>query len=324
MKAIVFDGALKFVDDYSVPEPGENEALIRVSMAGICNTDMEITRGYLGFHGVMGHEFVGIVEQAPEYAAGLINRRVVGEINCGCGTCDYCKAGMQKHCPSRTTLGIQGKDGIFAEYATLPVSNLYTIPDNVSDGEAVFTEPLAAAYEIHEQVKIKPAHEVLVLGDGKLGLLCALVLNLAGVQVTLAGRHAKKLNIAADQRIQTVNTTFEKPDKVRKYDIVVEATGSAEGFESALGYVKPRGTIVLKSTIASSQKINLAPLVIDEITLKGSRCGPFKAAIHILAQKGIDVNQLISGIYTLENAQEAFEEAQKKENLKILIDFPSG
>ena len=315
---------MKFIDDYPVPEPGENEALIRVSMAGICNTDMEITRGYLGFHGVMGHEFVGIVEQAPEYAVGLINRRVVGEINCGCGNCDYCRAGMQKHCPSRTTLGIQGKDGVFAEYATLPVSNLHTIPDNVSDEEAVFTEPLAAAYEIHEQVKIKPTHEVLVLGDGKLGLLCALVLNLAGVQVTLAGRHDKKLNIVGNQQIQTVNTTSEEPYKERKYDIVIEATGTVEGFESALRHIKPRGTIVLKSTIAASQKINLAPLVIDEITLKGSRCGPFKAAIHILAQKRIDVKPLISGIYTIENAEKAFEEAMKKENLKILIDFPSG
>jgi threonine dehydrogenase-like Zn-dependent dehydrogenase len=321
MKAIIFDGALKLIDDYPVPEPGEKEALIRVSMAGICNTDIEITRGYLGFHGVMGHEFVGIVEWAPEHAAGLINRRVVGEINCGCGSCDYCTTGMQKHCLSRTTLGIQGKDGVFAEYTTLPVSNLHTIPDNVSDEEAVFTEPLAAAYEIHEQVKIKPAHEVLVLGDGKLGLLCALVLHLAGVHVTLVGRHDKKLNIAGNQQIQTVNTSSEKPCKESKYDIVIEATGSVEGFEAALRYIKPRGTIVLKSTIASSQKINLAPLVIDEITLKGSRCGPFKAAIHILAQKRIDVKPLISGIYTIENAQKAFEEAMKKENFKIIIDF---
>jgi threonine dehydrogenase-like Zn-dependent dehydrogenase len=321
MKAIVFDGALKFIDDYPVPAPGEQEALIRVSMAGICNTDIEITKGYLGFHGVMGHEFVGIVEKAPEYAAGFINRRVVGEINCGCGNCDYCKTGMQKHCPSRTTLGIQGKDGVFAEYAILPVSNLHTVPDDVSDEEAVFTEPLAAAYEIHEQVKIKPTLEVLVLGDGKLGLLCALVLHLAEVNVTLAGRHDKKLNIAGSQQIQTVNTISEKLYKERKYDIVIEATGTPEGFESALRSVKPRGTIVLKSTIASSQEINLAPLVIDEITLIGSRCGPFKAAIHILAQKRIDVKPLISGIYTVRDAQRAFEEARKRENLKILINF---
>ena len=170
-------------------------------------------------------------------------------------------------------------------------------------------------------MEIKPTHTILVLGDGKLGLLCALVLNLSGVQVTLAGKHDKKLNIAGNQQIQTVNITTEKPGKERKYDIVVEATGSAEGFETALQYIKPRGTIVLKSTIASSQKINLAPLVIDEITLIGSRCGPFEAAIQALAQKRIDVKPLISGIYTMRNAQKAFEEARKKENLKIIIDF---
>ena len=196
MKAVIFDGTLKFIDDYSVPEPGEKEALIRVNMAGICNTDMEITKGYLGFQGVMGHEFVGIVERAPEYATSLINKRVVGEINCGCGSCNYCKGGLQKHCPSRTTLGIWGKDGVFAEYTTLPIANLHVVPDSISDEEAVFVEPLAAAYEIQEQVKIRPEHTVLVLGDGKLGLLCALALNLSGAQVILAGKHDQKLNIA--------------------------------------------------------------------------------------------------------------------------------
>ena len=217
----------------------------------------------------------------------LFNRRVVGEINCGCNTCDYCKAGLQKHCPSRTTLGIQGKDGIFAEYATLPVSNLHVVPETVSDEEAVFIEPLAAAYEIQEQIEIKPAHAILVLGDGKLGLLCALVLNLSGVQVTLAGKHDKKLNIAGNQQIQTVNIGTETLGKEKKYDIVVEATGSAEGFETALQYIKPRGTIVLKSTIASSQKINLAPLVIDEITLIGSRAGHLKRPFKLWRKNGL-------------------------------------
>jgi threonine dehydrogenase-like Zn-dependent dehydrogenase len=290
-------------------------------MAGICNTDVEITKGYLGFHGVLGHEFVGIVEKAPEYAAGFIHRRVVGEINNGCNTCDYCKAGLQKHCSSRTTLGIQGKDGIFAEHAVLPVSNLYVVPETVSDEEAVFIEPLAAAYEIQEQIEIKPAHAILVLGDGKLGLLCALVLNRSGAQVTLAGKHDKKLKIAGNQQIQTVNMETETLGKEKKYDIVVEATGSAEGFETALQYVKPRGIIVMKSTIASLQKINLAPLVIDEITLIGSRCGAFEPAIQALAQKQIDVKPLISGIYTVRDAEEAFEAAMKKEDLKIIIDF---
>jgi threonine dehydrogenase-like Zn-dependent dehydrogenase len=282
---------------------------------------VEITKGYLGFHGVMGHEFVGIVEKAPEHAAGLIHRRVVGEINDGCNTCDYCKAGLEKHCPLRTTLGIRGKDGILAEYAVLPVSNLHVAPETVSDREAVFVEPLAAAYEIQEQIEIKPAHAILVLGDGKLGLLCALVLNLSGAQVTLAGKHDKKLKIAENQQIQTVNIETETLGKEKKYDIVVEATGSAEGFETALQYVKPRGIIVMKSTIASLQKINLAPLVIDEVTLIGSRCGPFEAAIQALAQKQIDVKPLISGIYTARDAEDAFKAAMKKENLKIIIDF---
>lgn len=290
-------------------------------MAGICNTDVEIIKGYLGFQGVIGHEFVGIVERAPEHAADFINKRIVGEINCGCGTCDSCTTGLRKHCPSRTTLGIRGRDGVFAEYTILPVSNLHIVPDIVSDEEAVFVEPLAAAYEIQEQVEIKPAHEILVLGDGKLGLLCALVLNLSGVQVTLAGKHDKKLKIAGNQHIHTVNITSEKPGKERKYDIVVEATGSADGFEAALRYVKPRGTIVLKSTIASSQKISLAPLVIDEITIIGSRCGPFEPAIGALAEKRINVKPLISGIYPAKDVQKAFEEARNKENLKIIIDF---
>jgi threonine dehydrogenase-like Zn-dependent dehydrogenase len=321
MKAILFDGTLKFVDDYPVPQPDEHGALVRVSMAGICNTDIEITRGYLGFRGVMGHEFIGIVEKAPENATDFINRRVVGEINYGCNTCDYCKAGLQKHCPSRTTLGIQGKDGIFAEYVTLPVSNLHVVPETVSNEEAIFIEPLAAAFEIQEQIEIKPKHTILVLGDGKLGLLCALALNLSGAQLTLAGKHDKKLNIAGNQQIQTVNVGTEALGKEKKYDIVVEATGSTEGFEAALRYIKPRGTIVLKSTIASSQKINLAPLVIDEITLIGSRCGPFETAIQALTQKRIDVRPLISGVYTMRDAKTVFEEAMKKENLKILIDF---
>jgi threonine dehydrogenase-like Zn-dependent dehydrogenase len=321
MKAIIFDGALKFVDDYPVPEPGAQEVLVRVIMAGICNTDVEITKGYLGFHGIMGHEFVGIVEKAPGYAGGLIHRRIVGEINNGCSTCDYCKSGLRKHCPSRTTLGIQGKDGIFAEYAVLPVSNLHVVPETVSDEEAVFIEPLAAAYEVQEQIEIKPAHAILILGDGKLGLLCALVLNRSGAQVTLAGKHDNKLKIAENQKIQTVNIETETLGKEKKYDIVVEATGSSEGFEATLQYVKPRGIIVMKSTIASLQKINLAPLVIGEITLIGSRCGPFEAAIEALAQKRIDVKPLISGIYTIRDAEAAFEAAMKKENLKIIIDF---
>jgi threonine dehydrogenase-like Zn-dependent dehydrogenase len=355
MKAIVFDDELKCVENYPVPEPKEKDALIRVGMAGICNTDIEITRGYLGFHGVIGHEFVGIVEKAPENAKNLIGKRVVGEINCGCGVCDYCKKGMGKHCQGRTTLGIQGKDGAFAQYVTLPIANLHLVPDSVSDEEAVFTEPLAAAFEITEQVRVKPTDNILVLGDGKLGLLCAFVLRLTEAHVTLAGRHETKLNIArnelprgetttrkhpmersdtkpsrsklrgmdprGNQHIRALNITGEKPGDERAYDIVVEATGSTEGFKKALQLVKPRGTIVLKSTVAAPSEMNLAPLVIDEITLIGSRCGPFETALRALAQKHVDVKPLISGIYAFDRAQEAFEKAQEKGILKVIIDF---
>lgn len=290
-------------------------------MAGICNTDMEIMKGYLGFQGIMGHEFVGVVARAPEYAADLTNKRIVGEINCVCGECEYCTTGLKEHCPSRKTLGIQGKDGVFAEYITLPVSNLCLIPDTVSDEEAVFVEPLAAAFEIEEQVQIKLTHDILILGDGKLGILCALTLNLSGAHVTLAGKHGEKLRIAKNKGIKTVNINDKKEKIDKKYDIVVEATGSTEGFRMAVERVKPRGTVILKSTIASSQQINLTPVVIDEITLIGSRCGPFKKAINALSEKKIDVKPLISGIFFFKDAWKAFEEAKKKENLKIIIDF---
>jgi threonine dehydrogenase-like Zn-dependent dehydrogenase len=320
MKAIVFDGTLKYRENYPVPEPGEKEVLVRVSLAGICNTDIEIMNGYLGFHGVMGHEFVGLVEGAPENAKNLVGKRVVGEINCGCGLCDFCKGGLAKHCPTRTTLGIQGKDGAFAEYVTLPVSNVHTIPDNIADEEAVFTEPLAAAFEITEQVHIKPTDRVLVLGDGKLGLLCSFVLGLMEADVTLAGKHEGKLSIAEKGHIRTLNRAYEKPHE-KKYDIVVEATGSVEGFKDALQLTKPRGTIVLKSTVAATPKMDGARLVIDEIHVVGSRCGPFGPALRALAQRRIGVKPLISAIYTFDRSQEAFEKAQGNESLKIIIDF---
>jgi len=321
MKAIIFDGNLKYLTDYPIPAPRENEALMRVRLAGICNTDMEILRGYLGFHGVVGHEFTGVVEKAPEPASALIGKRVVGEINCGCCECDFCRTGLERHCPDRTTLGILGRDGAFADYVALPVANLRPVPDSVSDVEAVFTEPLAAAFEITEQAHIRPTEEVLVLGDGKLGLLCSFVLDLTGAHVTLAGRHATKLNLAANRGIDTVCVSMEALSEKRRFDVVVEATGSIEGFETALKHTRPRGRIVLKSTVAGTQSMNLAPLVIDEITLVGSRCGSFGPALRALTQKHIDVTPLVSGIYAFEHAREAFEKAQEKESLKTLIDF---
>lgn len=321
MKAVVFDGAVRFIGDHPVPIPDEGEALIRVRMAGICNTDIEVIKGYSGFRGVMGHEFVGIVERAPEGAEDLVNKRVIGEINCECGVCEYCRSGLRNHCVSRTTPGIRGRDGVFAEYIALPVANLHIVPDEISDEEAVFAEPLAAAYEILEQVDVKPSDKILVLGDGKLGILCALALNTAGAQVTLAGRHDRKLHVAENQQVRTVNLSKEAPLAEEKFEIVVEATGSPEGFTMALHYIRPRGIIVLKTTVASLYKIDLAPIVVNEITLIGSRCGPFEKSIKALAERRIDVMPLISGVYLPRDAQEALEEAQKKEHLKIIIDF---
>jgi len=321
MRAVVFNGAIQFVDDYPVPEPDSLEALIRVRMAGICNTDMEITKGYSGFRGVMGHEFVGVVERAPKEAGSLVDKRVVGEISCACGVCEYCVAGLQKHCTSRTTPGIRGRDGVFAEYVALPVSNLHVVPDMISDEEAVFVEPLAAAYEILEQVNVTPSARVLVLGDGKLGILCALVLNTVGAWVTLAGRHDMKLRVAENQKIRTVNLSNEAPAAEEKYDIVVEATGSVEGLSMALCRTRPRGIIVLKTTVASLQEVDLSPVVVNEITLIGSRCGPFEKSIEALTRKCIDVTPLISGVYPVKDVRKAFEEARKKEHFKIIIDF---
>jgi threonine dehydrogenase-like Zn-dependent dehydrogenase len=246
MKAVVFDGVVKFVDDYPVPQPADGEAFIQVRMAGVCNTDMEITKGYSGFRGIMGHEFVGVVERAPKDAESIIGKRVVGEINCGCGVCEYCTAGLRKHCTSRTTPGIRGRDGVFAEYVALPVSNLHVVPDMIPDEEAVFVEPLAAAYEIVERVDVKLSDRILVLGDGKLGILCALVLNTIGARVTLAGRHDTKLHVAESRQIRTVNLSKETQVDEEKYDIVVEATGSTEGFSMALCRTRPRGIYCLE------------------------------------------------------------------------------
>ena len=322
MKAIVFDGRLRLTSDQQKPLPAHGEALIRVTMAGICNTDMEITRGYLGFQGTIGHEFTGIVEAADGRSTKWIGKRAVGEINCGCRSCDLCRAGLEKHCPDRTTIGILGREGAFAEYMTLPVRNLHEIPRGLTDEEAVFTEPLAAAFEILEQIPVAPKDRILVLGDGKLGILCALTLRLTGAQVTLAGKHAAKLSVARNQGVPVVLKKDLAP--TGKYDIVVEATGSAGAFETAMKLTRPRGTIVLKSTVAHGTPINLAPLVIDEITVVGSRCGPFKPALKALADGRIDVRPLISAVFPAGEAKKAFAAARNRNNLKVLLDFRKG
>lgn len=315
MKAVVFDNGLKLDNNYPMPVPQKGEALIKVNTIGICNTDYEITLGYMGYKGILGHEFTGVVEKAEN--KDLIGKRVVGEINCGCGQCDWCAQGLERHCFNRSTLGIWQREGCFAEYVCLPEKNLLAIPDNVTDEEAVFVEPLAAALEILEQVHIPPYKRVIVLGDGKLGLIIALALNAAGLDITLVGKHEEKLNIAKAQGVKTELLNNLKIEKA--YDFVVEATGSITGFETSLALTKPRGTLILKSTIAASKEFNLAPIVIDEITVLGSRCGQFAPALRMLEQKRIDVKPLISDIYAIDDSIAAFERNKEKSSVKVLV-----
>jgi threonine dehydrogenase-like Zn-dependent dehydrogenase len=322
MKALFFDGSLRFERDARRPEPGENEALIRVLMAGICGTDMEILKGYKGFRGIPGHEFVGVVERVSGPHSGLVGKRVVGEINCGCGRCDYCLRGMEKHCVRRSTLGISDRDGVFAEYVTLPVRNLWEVPAHAADIDMVFAEPVAAAFEVLEQVHVKPTDKVLVLGDGKLGLLIAIVLHHCGADVILSGRHEEKLAIAARRQVRT-RRAEELPESPA-FDVVIEATGAPDGLETALGQVVPRGTIVLKSTVADRGEVNLSRAVVDEVTLVGSRCGPFAPAVAALASGRVHVQPLVSAVYPFDDALSAFERAGQKGVLKVLLDFSTN
>lgn len=319
MKAIVFDNGLKLDNNYPKPIPQEGEALIRVTLAGICNTDYEITKGYMGYVGVLGHEFVGVVEEVNSEDKSLIGKRVVAEISYGCDNpdCEWCAQKNYRHCPDRHTIGIWRKDGCMAEYITVPTNILFEVPSNVTDEQAVFVEPLAAACEITEQLHIEPMAKVVVLGDGKLGLTTALTLNAQNLDVLLVGKHRNKLDIAEAQGVKTQllsNFTLEK-----KYDVVVEATGSASGFETSMSLTKPRGVLVLKSTVASGKELNLAPIVIDEITVLGSRCGQFPPALRLLANNRIDFTPFITKIYPIDEALEAFEANKAKESLKILI-----
>jgi 2-desacetyl-2-hydroxyethyl bacteriochlorophyllide A dehydrogenase len=319
MKALFFDGALRLDKNARRPDPGPGEAIIRVWMAGICGTDMEVMKGYKGFRGIPGHEFVGVVEEAGPACPGLAGKRVVGEINCGCGACPYCAGGLEKHCPDRSAVGITGRDGVFAEYVALPERNLHEVPDCLADEEAVFTEPLAAAFEVMEQVHVRPAARVLILGDGCLGLLAALAMRGCGADVTLCGRYDAKLAVAAAEGVRT-----ERADEIRKgrdYDIVVEATGSASGLEAALDFVRPAGTIVLKSTTAAKTEIDLSRVVVDEVVVVGSRCGPFAPAIDALASGRVRVKGLISAVYPLEEAVSAFEKAEQPDTIKVLLDL---
>lgn len=321
MKAIVFDENLKLDKNYEKPVPQKGEALIKVSLAGICNTDFEITKGYMGYKGILGHEFVGVVEEINDEDKSLLGKRVVAEISYGCHKpdCEWCNQGLVRHCPDRHTIGIWRKDGCFAEYITLPLEILFEVPENVSNEQVVFVEPLAAACEILEQLHIQPIQKVLVQGDGKLGLTTALTLNAFNYDVTLVGKHQNKLDIAKAQGVKTI--LLDDLDVKPEWEVVVEATGSISGFETAIALTKPRGTLVLKSTVAGSKEFNLAPIVINEITVLGSRCGQFKPALRLLENNRIDFKSFISGIYSVDDAIEAFEKNKDKDTLKVLIKF---
>ncbi len=317
MRALVIDNGLHLKRIYPTPVPPKGEALVRVLQAGVCNTDLEIVKGYMNFTGVPGHEFVGVVEQAAGREE-LIGRRVVGEINAACGMCDVCRANRPTHCPNRTTLGIDRRDGAFADYLLLPFENLHALPDSVSNDQAVFVEPVAAACEILEQVNIHPTDQVAVIGDGKLGLLCAQVIALAGCDLIAAGRHAEKLQIL--QRRGIVTTTDPNTMEAGSLDIVVEATSTPSGFAAARQLVRPRGTIVLKSTYqGEALPVNLTKMVVDEIALIGSRCGPFEPAIRLLAHNQIDVESLIQARFSLNDGVAAFERAAQKGTLKVIV-----
>ena len=317
MKAVIFDETLKYVEDYEKPTPKQGEALIKVTYGGVCNTDKEITKGYMGYKGILGHEFTGVVEEINDEDKTLLGKRVVGEINLGCKNCEWCAKDLERHCPNRSTLGILAKDGCFAEYVTLPLSNLIEIPENVPDEQAVFVEPLAAGLEILEQMHIQLCQKVMVLGDGKLGLLTALALNACGLDVLIVGKHQNKLDIAKNQGVKT--QLLSEFEQAPKFDVVVEATGSITGFETSVNCVKPRGTLVLKSTIAASKELNLAPIVINEITILGSRCGRFEPAMRLIASGKIDFSQMISKIYPIEQAINAFDANNAKDTIKILL-----
>ncbi len=313
MKAVVFDGSLRLTNEQPPPDPGPGWALLRMRTAGICRTDLEILRGYMHFSGVLGHEFVAEVADSDDDR--WLDQRVVGEINVGCGQCDACRAGLSRHCPNRRTLGIYGLDGCMAEYMTLPVANLHRVPDAIRDDEAVFVEPLAAAYEILDQVPIKPDTRCVVLGDGKLGILCAWVLSTVSSDVTLSGRHPEKLDKAAWNSVKTTASQNLPPA-----DIVVEATGRPEGFAGSVRLCKPRGTLVLKSTIASRSELDLTPVVVNEIAVVGSRCGRFEAALEGLARHRFPVARLVAARYPLEDAVAAFRHAGQPGVLKVILD----
>lgn len=334
MKALRYENQELSVKEIARPE-ADGDALVRVTLSGICNTDLEITRGYAGFQGTIGHEFVGVIEELPQSGAvrrpsgraqhsvplltrGLLTpgQRVVGEINAGCGSCELCRTGDPRHCEKRTVLGIVGRDGAHAEFLRVPVANLLPVPEEISDERAVFTEPLSAACGILERVGIAGDTSVAVIGDGKLGLLCAQVLATTEAAVTLVGKHQTKLQIAARRGIETI--TSEQPGS-RQFDVVVEASGSATGFDLALNLVRSRGTLVLKSTFQGTTDLHAARIVVNEISVVGSRCGRFAPALELLKARAVDVESLISEEHPLADGVRAIGRASEPGVLKVLL-----
>jgi threonine dehydrogenase-like Zn-dependent dehydrogenase len=328
----------KAVSIEEVPRPAaDGEALVRVTLSGICNTDLEIARGYAGFTGTLGHEFVGVIEELPPatsearssgtaHSDGPLQtgallapgNRVVGEINAGCGHCQLCRSGDSRHCPNRTVLGIVGRDGAHAEFLKLPLVNLLPVPDEIADEQAVFTEPLAAACGILERTTIAAGTKVAVIGDGKLGLLCAQVLGTTGAVVTLIGKHARKLQIAQSRNIETMLSDNAK-QRQGEFDLVVEASGSATGFDLALDLLRPRGILVLKSTFQGATEVDAARIVVNEINVVGSRCGRFAPALELLRTSAVNVASLISDEFRLVDGVRAMARAAEAGVMKILL-----
>jgi threonine dehydrogenase-like Zn-dependent dehydrogenase len=314
MRALVFDGSLRIVRDLPAPVPAPGESLVRVLVAGLCSTDLEITRGYAAFRGILGHEFVGVIEQSPDRTR--VGQRVVGEINASCGQCAYCRAGLPTHCQQRTVLGIHTRPGAFADFLSLPEHNLHCVPPSVSDEEAVFTEPLAAAVQVAEQVHIHPSDRVVVVGDGKLGVLVAQALRLIGCDLVVVGKHADKLERLAALGI-VVRLVAEAGSE--RADVVVECSGQPAGLELARTLARPRGVIVLKSTFHGAQQLALSPYVVDEVTIVGSRCGPFAPALRLLESKLVHVTPFISATYELSDGVDAMTRAAEPGVMKVLL-----
>ncbi len=315
MKALVFDDTLRFDPRHAEPQVGDGDTLLRVRQAGICATDIEITRGYMGFRGVLGHEFVADVVESP--SKDLVGQRVAGEINVVCGRCDLCLSGLSAHCRNRSVLGILNHDGAFAERVRLPAMNLHVLPRTIDDDHAVFIEPLAAAFQVLKQIKLDGRKWVTLLGDGRLGQLVAQLLRNAGWPVRVIGQHPDKLALCERWQIRSrpLDDIIPRHDQ----DVVVDCTGSAEGLELAVQMVRPRGTVVLKSTLAAGKPMNLAPVVIDEITIIGSRCGPFREAIRALSERQVDVTSLIYRRMKLEQGVEAMDLARRPGVLKVIL-----